>query len=151
VVGRLARAERPVIYAGTGVRLAGQYERFLELAGRLGVPVVTAWNSNDLLPDDHPAYAGRPGSLGNRAGNFTVQNADVVLVLEHGHTGSWSLDFRQNGATVFTLDVDGSNGVMVGGAKVTSADIECTNGVIHVIDTVLMPPARRGASSGTRP
>jgi acetolactate synthase-1/2/3 large subunit len=81
VVDRLARAERPVIYAGTGVRLAGQYDRFLELARRLGVPVVTAWNSNDLLPDDHPAYAGRPGSLGNRAGNFTVQNADVVLVL----------------------------------------------------------------------
>jgi uncharacterized surface protein with fasciclin (FAS1) repeats len=38
-----------------------------------------------------------------------------------------------------TLDVDGSNGVMVSGAKVTSADIECTNGVIHVIDSVIMP------------
>lgn len=81
IVARLERAERPVIYAGTGIRLAGQYERFLALADRLRVPVVTAWNSNDLLPDDHPAYAGRPGSLGTRAGNFTVQNADVVLVL----------------------------------------------------------------------
>jgi len=81
VAGRLAQAERPVIYAGTGLRLAGQYERFLALAERLGVPVVTAWNSNDLLPDDHAVYAGRPGSLGNRAGNFAVQNADVVLVL----------------------------------------------------------------------
>lgn len=37
------------------------------------------------------------------------------------------------------LDVDGTNGVMVNGAKVTSADIGCTNGVIHVIDTVIMP------------
>ena len=37
------------------------------------------------------------------------------------------------------LDVDGTNGVTVNGAKVTSADIECTNGVIHVIDTVLLP------------
>jgi len=81
VVARLQAAERPVIYAGTGIRLAGQYERFLALAGRLGVPVVTAWNSNDLLTDDHPAYAGRPGSLGNRAGNFTVQNADFLLIL----------------------------------------------------------------------
>ena len=81
VIARLGRAARPVIYAGTGIRLSGQYDRFLALAGRLGVPVVTAWNSNDLLPDDHPAYAGRPGSLGNRAGNFTVQNADLVLVL----------------------------------------------------------------------
>ena len=37
------------------------------------------------------------------------------------------------------LDVDGTDGVTVNGAKVTSADIECTNGVIHVIDTVLLP------------
>ncbi|MFM7291195.1 MAG: thiamine pyrophosphate-binding protein, partial [Planctomycetia bacterium] len=81
VVTELEQAARPVIYAGTGIRLSGQYERFLELAARLGVPVVTAWNSNDLLPDDHPAYSGRPGSLGNRAGNFAVQNADLVLVL----------------------------------------------------------------------
>jgi uncharacterized surface protein with fasciclin (FAS1) repeats len=41
-----------------------------------------------------------------------------------------------NGAT---LDVDGTNGVHVNGASVTAADIECTNGVIHVIDAVLMP------------
>jgi len=37
------------------------------------------------------------------------------------------------------LHVDGTDGVMVNGAKVISADIECTNGVIHVIDTVMMP------------
>jgi len=81
VVDRLRTAERPVIYAGTGIRLSGQYETFLKLAGRLGLPVATAWNSNDLLPDDHPAYAGRPGSIGNRAGNFTVQNSDCLVVL----------------------------------------------------------------------
>jgi len=81
IASRLQSASRPVIYAGTGIRLSGQYERFVSLAERLGVPVVTAWNSNDLLPDAHPVYAGRPGSLGTRAGNFTVQNADLVLVL----------------------------------------------------------------------
>ena len=81
VIAELRAAKRPVIYAGTGIRLSSQYARFLDLARRLRVPVVTAWNSNDLLPDDHPAYAGRPGSLGNRAGNFTVQNADLVLIL----------------------------------------------------------------------
>ena len=81
VVEKMSRAERPVIYVGTGIRLSGEFERFLRLADRLGVPVVTAWNSNDLLPDEHPAYAGRPGSIGTRAGNFTVQNADFLLVL----------------------------------------------------------------------
>ncbi len=42
-----------------------------------------------------------------------------------------------NGADVA---VDGSNGVTVGGATVVTADIVTSNGVIHVIDTVIMPP-----------
>lgn len=81
IVTRLKAAERPVIYAGTGVRLSGHYATFLQLAEKLGVPVVGAWNSNDLLPNDHPAYAGRPGSIGDRPGNFTVQNSDFLLIL----------------------------------------------------------------------
>jgi len=81
ILERMAAAKRPVIYAGTGIRLSGQYDCFLRLANRLGVPVVGAWNSNDLLPNDHPSYAGRPGTLGDRAGNFTVQNSDFLLIL----------------------------------------------------------------------
>ncbi len=38
-----------------------------------------------------------------------------------------------------TVDVDATSGVKVGGATVTTADIEASNGVIHVIDTVIMP------------
>ena len=63
------------------MRLSGRYDAFLDVLDQLGVPTVTAWNSNDLLWDDHPCYAGRPGSVGNRAGNFAVQNADFLLVL----------------------------------------------------------------------
>jgi len=37
------------------------------------------------------------------------------------------------------VTIDATNGVMVNNAKVIKADIECSNGVIHVIDTVLMP------------
>lgn len=81
ILRRIAEAKRPVIYAGTGIRLSGQYDLFLKLADRLGIPVVAAWNSNDLLPNEHPAYAGRPGTIGDRAGNFTVQNSDFLLVL----------------------------------------------------------------------
>ncbi|OAM89579.1 thiamine pyrophosphate-binding protein [Termitidicoccus mucosus] len=81
IVTRLRAAERPVIYAGTGVRLSGQYDTFLRLAERLGVPMVGAWNSNDLLPNNHLAYAGRPGSIGDRPGNFTVQNSDLLIIL----------------------------------------------------------------------
>ncbi|PMZ38353.1 Nex18 symbiotically induced protein, partial [Pseudomonas sp. GW247-3R2A] len=38
-----------------------------------------------------------------------------------------------------TVHVDGTDGVTVDGAKVVTADIDCTNAVIHVIDTVLLP------------
>jgi len=81
ILDKIRAAKRPVIYAGSGVRLSGKYDVFLQAIEKLGVPTVTAFNSNDLLWDDHPCYAGRPGSLGNRAGNFAVQNSDFLLVL----------------------------------------------------------------------
>lgn len=80
-LARLKDSKHPVIYAGTGIRLSNQYERFLKLAERLHIPVVGAWNSNDLLANDNPVYAGRPGSIGDRPGNFTVQNSDLLLIL----------------------------------------------------------------------
>ncbi len=80
-VRRLLAAERPVILAGSALRAQGTYEAFLRLIDRLRVPVATAWNAADLLWDDHPLFAGRPGSIGDRAGNFAVQNSDVLLSL----------------------------------------------------------------------
>lgn len=44
------------------------------------------------------------------------------------------------------LSVDGSSGVVVNGAKVISADIACSNGVIHVVDAVILPKAERKAA-----
>jgi acetolactate synthase-1/2/3 large subunit len=81
LLDRVGRAKRPVVYAGSGVRLSGAYDAFLDVIERLKAPVVTAWNSHDLLWDEHPLYAGRPGTIGDRAGNFTVANADLLLVL----------------------------------------------------------------------
>ncbi len=81
VYGRLREARRPVIYAGAGVRLAGAEKSLLDLASRLGIPIVTGFNAHDLIPTAHPCYAGRPGTIGDRPGNFAVQNADLLLVL----------------------------------------------------------------------
>jgi acetolactate synthase-1/2/3 large subunit len=81
IVEKLHNAKRPVIYPGTGIRLSGHYETFLKLVEKLGIPVAPAFNSSDLLGEEHPQYAGLPGSIGTRGGNFTVQNADVLLVL----------------------------------------------------------------------
>lgn len=75
----LARAERPLLLAGHGVRLAGGAALFRELAENLGIPVVTTWNALDLLPYDHPLLVGRPGVVALRAPNFAVQNCDLLI------------------------------------------------------------------------
>lgn len=80
VLRRLAAADRPVILAGTGVRAANALEEFRAVIGELKIPVTTAW-THDLLAGDDPVFCGRPGTIGERAGNFTVQNADTLLVL----------------------------------------------------------------------
>lgn len=81
LVERLKQAERPVILAGSGVRISGAYQEFLKLIDFLKLPVATAFNAHDLVPDEHPMYVGRPGTVGNRPGNFAVQNSDFLLVL----------------------------------------------------------------------
>jgi acetolactate synthase-1/2/3 large subunit len=81
VASMLASAERPVILAGGGIRIAGATAEFLALADELGVPVLTTWVGCDLMPDDHPLFAGRPGSFAPRGANFAVQCADVLLTI----------------------------------------------------------------------
>lgn len=81
VLERLQRADRPAIMAGSGVRLAGAVELFERVTSRLGLPVTTAWTAHDLVASDNPLFCGRPGSIGDRPGNFTVQNSDVLLIL----------------------------------------------------------------------
>lgn len=81
VLEKLLSAKRPVVLAGGGIRASGQYDEFLSFIKVLGIPVVTGWNAHDLLPNEHELYCGRPGSIGDRAGNFTVQNSDFLLVL----------------------------------------------------------------------
>lgn len=79
LLAKLSEAERPVVLAGGGIRTGHAYDRFLRVVDKLGVPVVTAWNAHDLLPDSHPLNCGRPGTLGTRGGNFVVQNADMLI------------------------------------------------------------------------
>lgn len=81
VIDRIEEADSPSIMVGSGVRLAdalGEFERVSQL---LAIPVTTAWTAHDTVATDNPLFCGRPGSIGDRAGNFAVQNSDVLLVL----------------------------------------------------------------------
>ena len=81
IIDKLTSSKRPVIYAGNGIRLSGAYDKFLQLIDKLNIPVVTTWNAHDLIWDNHPCFAGRPGTVGTRGGNFVVENSDLLLVL----------------------------------------------------------------------
>lgn len=81
VLAMLGESKRPVFYAGNGIRIAGAHDVFMEVIGKLNIPVVTGWDSIDAIYDAHPLYAGRGGIMGDRAGNFAVQNSDLVLAV----------------------------------------------------------------------
>jgi acetolactate synthase-1/2/3 large subunit len=77
----LDAAERPIVLAGNGIRIAGAEASFLELIERWEIPVLTTRLGVDLVPSDHPWLVGMPGGIGNRGANFALQNADWLLAL----------------------------------------------------------------------
>jgi acetolactate synthase-1/2/3 large subunit len=79
LMAHLARAERPLLLAGHGVRLAGAAQACLALAEKLDIPVAATWNAHDLVPWAHPLNAGRPGVVALRGANFAVQNCDLLV------------------------------------------------------------------------
>lgn len=81
VLDAITQAERPVIHAGYGIRLSGAYDLFRSVADKLNIPVVTYWNAIDLIEDEHPLYVGRAGNMGDRPGNWAIQNADLVIAI----------------------------------------------------------------------
>ena len=109
VAQKILAAKRPVLYAGNGIRLAGAFEIFEKLVPKLNIPVATGWDNIDMMADTDPLYVGRGGIMGDRAGNFAVQNADLVLAVGN------RLSIRQVGynwktwareAEVIMVDVD---------------------------------------------
>lgn len=100
---RLAQCHRPLFVGGTGIRLGGATDALIQLIERIGAPLATAW-THDLIASDHPLFAGRPGTIGTRAGNFCLQSADLVVVV-----GS-RLNIRQ---TSYNWDCFGKNAWIV--------------------------------------
>lgn len=81
ILEKIKKAKRPVFHAGYGIRLSGGYEAFRSVAEKLNIPVVTYWNAVDLIEDDNPLYCGRAGNMGDRPGNWAIQNADLILAV----------------------------------------------------------------------
>ncbi len=81
IIRRIQAAERPILFVGNGVRLSGAHDKFISLIEKLNIPVVTGMSSVDAVHSTHPLYVGRSGGTGDRAGNFAIQNCDLLLSL----------------------------------------------------------------------
>ncbi len=81
ILEKIRKAKRPVFHAGYGIRLSGGYAAFREVMEKLNIPIVTYWNAVDLIENDHPLYCGRAGNMGDRPGNWAIQNADLILAV----------------------------------------------------------------------
>ena len=74
-------AERPLIIAGNGIKLGNCTEKFMKFINRYNIPVVTTFHGTDLIETNDKLYCGKLGLIGDRAGNFTLQNCDLLISL----------------------------------------------------------------------
>lgn len=80
-ISLLSSANRPIIVAGYGIYLSNTQKQFKNFVEKYQIPVTFTYLGIDLLPSDHPQYVGRLGTKGDRAGNFAIQNSDLVISL----------------------------------------------------------------------
>jgi acetolactate synthase I/II/III large subunit len=81
LVEKFSHAQRPLLFAGNGIRLAHAEKEFEQLRTLLGIPTVATWCAADLVPSNDPLYVGRPGSVAARGANFALQNSDFLLAI----------------------------------------------------------------------
>jgi acetolactate synthase-1/2/3 large subunit len=109
IIEALNNAKRPVIIGGHGVRLADAKDEFRAFIDKLKAPTLLTWSGIDLLDNGNPYFFGRFGLYGQRAANFIVQNADLVLVFgSRLALPQVGYDFSQfaRDAKVIVVDID---------------------------------------------
>lgn len=105
----LRQAKRPVLIAGNGIRIAGAQPLLQTFLQKLPMPVLGTFNGMDLIAENHPCFVGRIGTLGSRAGNFALQNADLVLSVGSRNNirqTSYNYEYFARGGKLVCVDVD---------------------------------------------
>jgi acetolactate synthase-1/2/3 large subunit len=106
---RIKNAKRPVIIAGHGIRLSGGIPELETLLSNCNIPVITTFNGMDVVNEANKNYIGRFGTLGNRAGNFCVQNADLLITIgtrNNIRQVSYNWEFFAREAYKIVVDID---------------------------------------------
>jgi acetolactate synthase-1/2/3 large subunit len=105
----LKKAERPIIIAGHGIRIAGAQQLLLNIVAKMGIPVVSSMNGFDIITTDNPLFVGRIGTIADRAGNFAVQNCDLLVSIGSRNNIrqiSYNCDDFARAATKIVVDID---------------------------------------------
>jgi len=121
----LASAEFPVMISGGGVIMGDAMAEAVELAERLGCPVVNSYLHNDSFPASHPQWCGSLGYQGSKAGMRLIARADVVLALgtrlgPFGTLPQFDMDYWPADARIIQVDADAK---MLGLVKKVSVGI----------------------------
>ena len=74
-------SQRPIILAGNGVRLSGSIDKLRDFSSKNNIPCVVSYLAIDYFEQDNLNYIGRLGIKGDRAGNFAIQNSDLIICL----------------------------------------------------------------------
>ncbi len=81
IVKELMLADRPTILAGAGIRQSDMIIELNKLTKLLRIPLLTTRMGMDIVDNNDEFFVGKPGTYGDRTGNYTVQNSDALLVL----------------------------------------------------------------------
>ena len=102
-------SKRPVILVGNGVNLADAHPELTELLERSKIPIVHSLMGKDVVESNYPYNLGFIGRWGNRYGNLTLANTDLIIALgtriDTLQTGRNTKDFAKN-AKVVQVDID---------------------------------------------
>lgn len=109
VLAKILESKRPVIYAGNGIRISGAKKLLDKFIDLVGIPVATCWDSIDLIETENVYYVGRAGIMGDRPGNFAVQNSDLLIAIGNRlniYQVGYQLDSWARESFVISVDID---------------------------------------------
>lgn len=109
MLGLIRNAVRPVVIVGGGVKIGHAETEARSFINKTDIPFATTWSTIDMFLDDNPNLIGNFGISANRAGNFAVQNSDLIICfgskLDTHQTGSNPAKFALK-AKKIVIDID---------------------------------------------
>jgi len=105
----IKEADRPVVVVGGGAKLGNAEKKIKQFLNKTGIPFATTWTTIDMFLEDTPNLIGNFGVSANRAGNFAIQNSDLIISLgsrlDTHQTGSNATRFAPK-AKKIVVDID---------------------------------------------